>query len=159
LWVRRSILKGNHTGAITESEGSVTIDTSVERNRYVDFLRGFSLIVVVVWHWAFTIIRWRADGPHATNPLRFTSGLWIFTWLLQVLPLFFYIGGYVHLRSWLRAKARGMGLASFVWHRVRELAVPALALLMTWVALGLSLRGAYNLNWIVQAVKLVISPL
>ncbi|MEV6524137.1 acyltransferase [Longispora sp. NPDC051575] len=134
-------------------------DTPAERNRYVDFLRGFSLIVVVVWHWAFTIIRWRVDGPHATSPLRFTTGLWIFTWLLQVMPLFFYIGGYVHLKSWLRAKARGDGLGGFVWKRVKQLAIPALALLLTWVALGAALEGAYGLKWIMQAVKLVVSPL
>src|SRR5947209_4074268 len=94
---RRSILRGNTTGDVTESEGAVATDTLEERDQYVDFLRGFSLVVVVIWHWAFTIIRWRADGPHATSPLGFTSQLWIFTWLLQVLPLFFYIGGYVHL--------------------------------------------------------------
>ena len=41
----------------------------------------------------------------ATSPLGFTSGLWIFTWLLQVLPVFFYIGAYVHLTAWERAAA------------------------------------------------------
>ncbi|WP_018353599.1 acyltransferase family protein [Longispora albida] len=134
-------------------------DTRAERNRYVDFLRGFSLVVVVVWHWAFTIIRWRADGPHATSPLRFTTGMWILTWLFQVMPLFFYIGGFVHLRSWERARERGTGLAVFVWRRIKQLAIPSLALLLTWVALGLALEGAYGLTWIKQAVKLVVSPL
>jgi hypothetical protein len=61
----------------------------------VDWLRVVSLIVVVLWHWAFTILRWSPEGPRATNPLGFFSGLWILTWLLQVLPVFFYVGGYV----------------------------------------------------------------
>jgi len=29
------------------------------RDRYVDWLRALSLVVVVIWHWAFTIVDWR----------------------------------------------------------------------------------------------------
>src|SRR5829696_2637356 len=97
---------------------TVTPDVSLvrpatKRDAYVDFLRAASLIVVVIWHWAFTILSWHADGPHATSPLGFTKGFWLVTWLFQVMPLFFYIGGYVHLRSWERARERGVRLASF----------------------------------------------
>jgi hypothetical protein len=77
----------------------VTANEHATREPYVDWLRAVSLLVVVLWHWAFTILRWSPEGPHATNPLGFFSGLWIFTWLLQVLPVFFYVGGYVHLVS------------------------------------------------------------
>src|ERR1044071_2319814 len=107
--------------------------TTSRRNAYVDWLRAFSLIVVVLWHWVFTIIRWHADGPHATSPLQFTRGFWIFTWLLQVMPLFFYIGGHGHLLSWERAQ--GIGTATFVGRRLRQLAVPAALLLGAWLAL------------------------
>lgn len=80
-----------------------------QRDPYADFLRSFSLLVVILWHWCFTIFIWNDDGPNATSPLGFTSGLWIATWLLQIMPLFFYIGAYVHLKSWERAAARGSG--------------------------------------------------
>ena len=63
-----------------------------DRDPYADFLRSFSLMVVILWHWCFTILIWGDDGPYATSPLGFTSGLWILTWLLQVMPVFFYIG-------------------------------------------------------------------
>ena len=106
------------------------------RNAYVDFLRASSLIIVVIWHWAFTLLYWRPDGPRATSPLRFFDGLWLLTWLFQVMPLFFYIGGYVHLRSWERAQTKGIGLGPFVLRRLRQLAVPALALLFGWIVLG-----------------------
>ena len=53
-------------------EGSAA---STTRDPFIDFVRGFSLLVVVAWHWCFTIILWRDDGPHATNPIRFTDGL------------------------------------------------------------------------------------
>ena len=44
------------------------------RDSYIDFMRAFSLLIVVAWHWMFTIVIWKDDGPHATNPIGFTRG-------------------------------------------------------------------------------------
>ncbi|MEU8106006.1 acyltransferase [Nonomuraea muscovyensis] len=131
----------------------------VPRDRYVDWLRALSLIVVVVWHWAFTILEWGPTGPEPTSPLGFTSGLWILTWLLQVLPLFFYVGGHVHLLSWRRAGASGVGIGAFVWRRIRALAVPALVLSGVWVAVGAVVTRAFEVEWMWRVVLLVLSPL
>ncbi|MFI7117438.1 acyltransferase [Amycolatopsis sp. NPDC049868] len=122
-------------------------------------MRSVSLIVVVLWHWAFTILRWSPDGPMPTSPLGFFSGLWIFTWLLQVMPMFFYVGGYVHLVSWRRARARGESLARYVRHQIRRLVVPAGALVLIWTAFGVTAASLSNLRWIRGAVLLIISPL
>ncbi|WP_166386950.1 acyltransferase family protein [Catellatospora methionotrophica] len=129
------------------------------RDTYVDFLRALSLIVVVVWHWAFTILDWRADGPHATSPLGFTRGLWLATWLFQVMPLFFFIGGFVHIRSWERAQARGVSMGAFVWRRMRQLLIPAGIVLLLWIAAGGLIGSYFNLTGVGRAVKLVVSPL
>lgn len=130
-----------------------------QRDSYIDFMRAFSLLVVVAWHWVFTIVVWKDDGPHATNPIGFTTGLWAATWLLQVMPLFFYVGGYSHLVAWRRAKAKGQPLNQFVLRRLRGLAVPALTLLGVWIALGIALGAIFDLQWIGKAVLLVVSPL
>ncbi|HEX4816280.1 MAG TPA: acyltransferase [Nonomuraea sp.] len=130
-----------------------------DRDQYVDWLRALSLIVVVVWHWAFTILVWEPNGPAPTSPLGFTSGLWILTWLLQVLPLFFYVGGYVHLLSWGRAKARGVGIGAFVWRRIRALALPALFLSGVWIAVGAVVTYTFGVDWMWRVVLLVLSPL
>jgi peptidoglycan/LPS O-acetylase OafA/YrhL len=129
------------------------------RDKYVDWLRALSLIIVVVWHWAFTILEWKPTGPEPTSPLGFTSGLWILTWLFQVLPLFFYVGGYVHLLSWERAKRRGVGIGAFVWRRIRALAVPALVLTGVWIAIGAAVTLAFRVEWMWRVVLLVLSPL
>jgi len=129
------------------------------RNRYVDWLRALSLVVVVVWHWAFTIVDWRADGPHATSPLGFTRGFWLVTWLFQVMPLFFYIGGFVHLLSWKRVSGRGVTLGAFIGRRLRQLAVPAGTLLVVWIALGTWVGWYYDAAWAGRATRLVVSPL
>ncbi|SDO45757.1 hypothetical protein SAMN04515671_0995 [Nakamurella panacisegetis] len=129
------------------------------RDPYADFLRAFSLMVVILWHWCFTILIWGAKGPTATSPLGFTSGIWILTWLLQVLPVFFYIGAYVHLTAWQRAAARGDRIWHFALRQARELAVPSAALLGVWIVLGIIVGSVFNLDWMGRAVLMVVSPL
>lgn len=118
-----------------------------------------SLVVVVLWHWAFTILHWMPSGPVPTSPLGFFSGLWIFTWLLQVLPLFFYVGGAAHKVSWERARARGDHIGRYVWSHVRHLVAPGIALVATWVVLGVVVDVLFGPSWIRGTVKLIISPL
>ncbi|GHE39047.1 hypothetical protein GCM10017673_46830 [Streptosporangium violaceochromogenes] len=139
------------TGVAPRAEGG--------RDVYIDWLRAVSLIVVVLWHWAFTILRWGPDGPSPTSPLGFTSGLWILTWLLQVLPLFFYVGGHVHLLSWRRARERGTGIKTFVWRRIQGLAIPSLALAGAWITVGVVVRSVSGAEEIDRVVLLVLSPL
>jgi Acyltransferase family len=129
------------------------------RDPFVDFVRAFSLLVVIAWHWIFTIVIWRPDGPHASNPIGFTRGLWLLTWVFQVMPLFFFVGGYAHLTAWDAARTRGQRLASFVYVRIKHLALPALALLITWSVAGIVLGQLFTLPWIGRAVRLVVSPL
>jgi peptidoglycan/LPS O-acetylase OafA/YrhL len=143
----------------TASRSSPPLGPAAARDPYIDFLRAVSLLVVVAWHWAFTIVRWRDDGPHATSPIGFTTGLWLATWLFQVMPLFFYVGGYSHLSAWQRARARGDGLGRFVTVRLRRLAVPALTLLAVWITIGIVLTATFDAQWVWRAVKLVVSPL
>lgn len=130
-----------------------------KRDPYADFLRSFSLMVVILWHWCFTILIWTDDGPYPTSPLGFTSGLWIATWLLQVLPVFFYIGAFVHLKSWERASTRGERIWHFALRQARELAIPSAILLVTWVILGIVVGTVFDVGWMGRAVMMVVSPL
>jgi hypothetical protein len=129
------------------------------REPFVDFMRAFSLLVVVLWHWVFTIVVWKPDGPHATSPIGFTSGLWLATWLLQVLPLFFYIGGYAHLRALASVQRRGGNVWTLVRSRLKQLAIPSFALLGVWGVLGTILAAVFNVHWAWRAITLVVSPL
>jgi peptidoglycan/LPS O-acetylase OafA/YrhL len=129
------------------------------RDPFVDFVRAFSLLVVVAWHWCFTIIIWKPDGPHATNPIGFTDGAWVATWLFQVMPLFFFVGGYANLSAYRAKQRRGTSLWAFVWGRVKQLALPSLVLLGMWVVLGVIAATRYDAEWVWRAVRLVVSPL
>lgn len=76
-----------------------------------------------------------------------------------MLPLFFFLGGYVHLRAWHRARARGESLGRFVRRNLRRLSLPAFVPAAVWITLGASLYAGSGLEWIGRAVLLVISPL
>ena len=125
------------------------------RDHFIDFIRAFSLIVVVIWHWSFTILKWRSDGPHATNPIGFTDGLWLSTWLFQVMPLFFFVGGYGHQQSYKKKQQRGTSMWAFVGQRLRELTAPAVALAGVWIVLGIIVAIVFEASWIKRSVILV----
>ncbi len=126
------------------------------RDEFIDLCRAFSLLVVVLWHWVFTIVVWHSTGPSADSPLSFTRNLWILTWLLQVMPVFFFVGGYAHMQLW--SKLRGSG-GSFVVGRMRRLLVPSLTLLAVWVAIAAVAEGVFHAYWFGRAALLIVSPL
>ena len=131
------------------------------RDELIDLLRSVAITTVVVWHWVFTILVWRADGPHADNPIGYVSGLWSLTWVLQVMPLFFVAGGFVHARAWARDRGRAGAWASFVKRRSIQLGVPALVLIAVVAGAGtaIALLHAGGDPWVPRAVMLVLSPL
>jgi hypothetical protein len=72
--------------------------TPATRDRVVDFLRAASICVVVLWHWSLSITHWNADYALVMpNPIGYVPGKWALTWVLQVMPVFFFVGGYANL--------------------------------------------------------------
>ena len=136
-------------------------DAGGSRDDLIDFVRSGATTTVVLYHWIFTIIVWRSDGPHPDNPIGYVSGLWCLTWILQVLPLFFMAGGYTHSIAWAKYRDTPRSWRRFVARRARQLLVPALALIAvvsvatTLIAL---LRDGPD-PWVTRGVVLVLSPL
>src|SRR5918996_4623400 len=96
----------------TTTAPASTIDTLVDatpasRDRVVDLLRAVSIGVVVLWHWTFSITHWRDGSLRMPNPIDTVPGLWSLTWLLQVMPLFFLVGGYSNLAGWSSTPVAG----------------------------------------------------
>lgn len=127
------------------------------RDLFIDTVRALSLFVVVLWHWVFTIITWRPDGPHASSPIGVTRGFWMVTWLLQVMPAFFFAGGYVHKLGWAPGDDGG---STWVIRRLQRLWAPALALVLVGVGIYLvAQQVAPEADWVLRGVILVLSPL
>jgi hypothetical protein len=53
--------------------------TPVTRDRYVDFLRAVSILVVVVGHWFIGMIYWRDGVIGTTSAIGVTSWAWLVT--------------------------------------------------------------------------------
>ena len=85
--------------------------------------------------------------------------MWLLTWLLQVMPLFFFVGGWANLSAWRTAEKKGVTMKEFLMRRVKTLAIPALGLVGVWWILTVALTSIYDVNWLWDVTLLVVSPL
>ncbi|HZD03264.1 MAG TPA: acyltransferase family protein, partial [Longimicrobiales bacterium] len=117
-----------------------------------DFLRAASIAVVVIGHWlmaAPTVER--GEQFTLSDMLHVAPWTQWLTWIFQVMPLFFIVGGYANAASWEAARRRGLGYASWVSHRLQRLVRPVVPFLLLWCGLGLSAR------WLGLGQRLVLS--
>ncbi|MET7386910.1 acyltransferase [Streptomyces sp. NPDC005529] len=96
-----------------------------ERDRYVDFLRAWAIVLVVLGHWFITALVRSPDGritaPELLATLRWTQWL---TLGFQIMPLFFLAGGHAAGGSWTRARLGGGTAAGWVGGRASRLLLP-----------------------------------
>lgn len=107
--------------------------TPATRDRYVDFLRAASILVVVLGHWLIAIIYWRNGEVVGQNALDVIPVLWLATWILQVMPVFFFVGGFSNLVTIDATRRRGGGYTEFIHGRVERLMRPTLIFLLVWI--------------------------
>lgn len=105
------------------------------RNRVVDFYRAIAIGVVVLGHWLMAAVVVRDGEVGMANTLDLVKPMQGLTWVLQVMPLFFLVGGYANATSWRSARAKGDGWAAWQRARLRRLMTPVLPLLLTWLAI------------------------
>ena len=114
--------------------------TPATRDRYVDFLRAASIVVVVLGHWTISIIAWDGGIIRSTSALGPAPGLWLATWVFQVMPVFFFVGGYANLVAYESARRRGDSAGAFIRSRLRRLLLPSLVLLGVWAVVQVVLH-------------------
>ncbi|MGW3210783.1 acyltransferase family protein [Streptomyces parvus] len=117
--------------------------TPATRDRYVDLLRVASLGAVVLGHWLMAAVT--PDG--VGNLLAVVPALQPLTWLLQVMPVFFFVGGFSHAlsyRSLLRKRpeaapgaAADSVYSAFLRARLQRLLRPTMVFVLVWGAAAL----------------------
>lgn len=107
--------------------------TPSTRDRYVDFLRAVSIMVVVLGHWLIAIIYWKDGEVTGQNALDVIPGLWLATWILQVMPVFFFVGGFSNLTTVDSISSKGGGYPDFIHGRVARLMRPTILFLAVWI--------------------------
>lgn len=139
---------------------SLAAKTPENRNRYVDFLRSISILFVITGHWLIATAYF-ADGSLAHGHLLKSEPQtqWL-TWVFQVMPIFFIVGGYANAVSLESARRREIGYAGWLAARLHRLVAPLLVLLVFWAALAivmmLSGTGASVIQYASQAALIPI---
>jgi hypothetical protein len=146
--------------ATSTTASDLARQTPSSRDRYVDFLRLFSIAVVVLGHWLMAVVTWRGHEFNTGNAIALTPYLWIATWFLQVMPIFFFVGGFSNLLTVDGLRRKGQGATEFVASRIARLLKPVAILLAAWVPFAFVLEAlGLDSRVLRSATKLVCQPL
>ncbi|MBT2452188.1 acyltransferase [Streptomyces sp. ISL-43] len=141
------------------SASEIAAATPPARDRYVDLLRVVSLGTVIAGHWLMAAV----SGDGIGNLLAIVPPLQVLTWALQVMPVFFFVGGFSHALSYrsLARKTDGPVYAVFLRARLQRLLRPTLVFVAVWTAgaLAAQLLGAGGGRLSGAAFRLVTQPL
>jgi len=106
--------------------------TPSDRNRAVDFYRAAAMAVVAVGHWLGMVVVIDQGELDGGNLLDFAPEYGWITWIGQVMPLFFFVGGFASATSLRSAERKGMSPADWTATRLRRMVTPAVALAGFW---------------------------
>ncbi len=136
------------TSTLTRTAGDLAAATPSTRDRYVDFLRVASLAVVMLGHWLMAVVVWADGRIHTSNVLEVTPSAQWLTWVFQVMPVFFIVGGFSNSASLAAARRKGTTYGTWLGSRLRRLVRPVMAFAVVWtvaaaamVAAGLEPKG------------------
>ncbi len=105
--------------------------TPAGRERYVDLLRALAIVLVVLGHWIISVIGHdQAGRPTGHSALGNLPWAWPLTWLLQVMPVFFLVGGYANAAALTAWRSRGRDATGWLVDRSSRLIRPTTALLV-----------------------------
>ncbi len=118
---------------VPAAEKTSAIDLS-KRDLTLDLARVFCVLLVVAIHLMMVGVGLDADGQIVVSrPLESQAWFAPVTWLGQIMPLFFVVGGFASLTAWRSLVRRGGTGAEYVRNRVLRLAQPALPLYLFYM--------------------------
>jgi len=133
--------------------------TPVERNRVVDLLRACAILVVVLGHWLMAAVQVRDGELVMGHLLALAPWTHPLTWVFQVMPIFFLVGGYANGLSWRSARRRDLPYAVWLRSRLRRLLVPVVPLLLLWlVATGVAWEAGVPAGTLRTASQVALVP-
>ena len=137
----------------------IAAKTPQTRDRYVDFLRAFSICAVVVGHYISTVAVMSDNGFLVYNAAGMIPGMWAATWVLQVMPLFFFVGGFSNFVSINSCRRRKESDGKFIRVRVVRLLKPTVVFLAVWVvAAALAVLVSKTGTSLIRNFRMVIAP-
>jgi hypothetical protein len=108
-----------------------------ERDPFIDVVRVACICVVVLGHWITTTVVWSDGAVDAVNALEVIAAGRAVTWLVQVMPLVFFIGGFANAVSLCR---HGGGYLPYLEARLGRLLWPTYVFLSVWLAVAVGIE-------------------
>lgn len=133
-------------------------ETPAERNRVVDLMRVVSILIVIFGHWLMAAVTFAEGELIPGHLLELADWTHPLTWIFQVMPVFFFVGGYANALSWRSARRRGEPYGGWLRARLRRLVLPVVPLIIVWTAggwLGLELGLAWEMLQLASQVAIV----
>ncbi|MFJ6750534.1 acyltransferase [Streptomyces sp. NPDC091266] len=128
--------------AVHKAVGAIEDRTPAHRDRAIDGLRALALLAVPTGHWLLGGFTLDAGGAlHNASPLSAFGALAPASWVLQMLGIFFLVGGYASVLSWRRATGRGESTTRWLRGRLVRLGRPVLGVTAVWAAMLPVLHG------------------
>ena len=119
--------------------------TPATRNRVVDLLRAGAICVVVLGHWLIAAVVVRDGELVPGHLLELASWTHPLTWVFQVMPVFFLVGGYANAASLTSHYRKGWRARDWLVHRAARLVRPSTALILV-LAAGAGLARLWGLD-------------
>ena len=143
------------------SIAALTDNTPASRERYVDFLRAGSIAVVVFGHWLMAVVTYENGELAGDSALRLIPWAWALTWVLQVMPLFFFVGGFSNAVSLDAHQRRGGSYAAWLLGRIDRLMRPTSIFVAVWLAFmtGLYVLAPGAAGSLEPAAAIIAKPL
>lgn len=113
------------------------------RDTGIDLVRALCVLGVVIVHGMMVGVTITDTGPLFANASEGSEWIIPFSWVMQVMPLFFVIGGFAGHTAFLRMRNRGDTAADFVSARIHRLLLPA-AVTIGAVGIGLATLSLYG---------------
>lgn len=110
------------------------------RERHVDLLRALAILAVVLGHWLIVVVAERDGVLVGFSVLIELTWAHPVTWLFQVMPLFFVVGGFANAASLTSARRSGDGAVGWLLSRSARLVPPVSVLLAAVVAAAVVAR-------------------
>ncbi|WP_029261762.1 MULTISPECIES: acyltransferase family protein [unclassified Microbacterium] len=123
--------------------GIIAPPQRASRDTGIDFVRALCVLGVVLLHSIMVGVTVDAAGPVFENASDGTGWIAPLSWLLQVMPLFFVIGGFSGLLAYRRLRERGGSALGFVAGRLHRLLRPAVFTIAI-VGVGLALLTVFG---------------
>lgn len=145
---------------VTDGRSSPASDAGTRpRDLSVDLMRAVAMVAVAVGHW-LVVVPGYADGRFdGVNALATVPLMRPLTWVFQVMPLFFVVGGVANAASWATARGRGQTYAVWLRGRLVRLVRPAALLFGVGAGLAALLRlGGVPAEAVEPVAWLVVVP-